>query len=103
MTTFAAISYNKKLSGEGKWEQTDEQQQQQPQRAFVATTQVIISSEGALIAITPYDYPQQQQHPLFEHTPVLDNNLNINAMMTLVTMITIKTEITKTKSAASVA
>ena len=60
-----------------------------------------ISSEGALIAITPYDYPQQ--HPLFEHTPVLDNNLNINAMMTLVTMITIKTEITKTKSAASVA
>ena len=60
-----------------------------------------VSSEGALIAITPYDYPQQ--HPLFEHTPVLDNNLNINAMMTLVTMITIKTEITKTKSAASVA
>ena len=58
----------------------------------------IVSSEGALIAITPFDYPQQ--HPLFEHTPVLDNNLNINA---LVTMITIKTEITKTKSAASVA
>ena len=62
---------------------------------------LFVSSEGALIAITPYDYPQQ--HPLFEHTPVLDNNLNINAMMTLVTMITIKTEITKTKSAASVA
>ena len=61
-----------------------------------------VSSEGALIAITPYDYPRRQQ-PLFEHTPVLDNNLNINAMMTLVTMITIKTEITKTKSAASVA
>ena len=39
-------------------------------------------------------------HPLFENTPVLDNNLNINAMMTLVTMITIETEITKTKSAA---
>ena len=32
--------------------------------------------------------------PLFEHTPVLDNNLNTNAVMTLVTMITIKTEIT---------
>ena len=29
----------------------------------------------------------QQQHPLFEHTPVLTNNLSINAMMTLVTMI----------------
>ena len=55
-----------------------------------------VSSEGALIAITPYDYT----HPLFEHTPVLDNNLNkINAMMTLVAMITIKTEITKTTSA----
>ena len=61
---------------------------------------MFVSSEGALIAITPYDYPQ---HPLFEHTPVLDNNLHINAMMTLVTMITIKNEITKTKSAASVA
>ena len=70
------------------------------ERTFVPRT-AIFSSEGALIAITPYDYPQQ--HPLFEHTPVLDNNLNINAMMTLVTMITIKTEITKTKSAASVA
>ena len=54
---------------------------------------VLVSSEGALIAITPYDYPQQ--HPLFEHTPVLDNNLNRNAMMTLVTMIIIKTEITE--------
>ena len=65
------------------------------------TSDRIFSSEGALIAITPYDYPQGK--PLFEHTPVLDNNLNINAMMTLVTMITIKTEITKTKSAASAA
>ena len=32
------------------------------------------SSEGALYVILPYDYPQQQQHPLFEHTPVLNNN-----------------------------
>ena len=47
---------------------------------------VIFSSEGALIAITPYDYPQGK--PLFEHTPVLDNNLNMIAMMTLVTIIT---------------
>ena len=36
---------------------------------------ILVSSEGALIAITPYDYPQQ--HPLFEDTPVLDNNLHI--------------------------
>ena len=53
----------------------------------------IVSSEGALIAITPYDYPQGR--PLFEHTPVLDNNLSINVTMTLVTMITIMTDITK--------
>ena len=46
---------------------------------------------------------RQAGKPLFEHTPVLDNNLNINAMMNLVAMITIKTEITKTKSAASAA
>ena len=43
------------------------------ERTIVPRT-VIFSSEGALIAITPYDYPA---HPLFEHTPVLDNNLNI--------------------------
>ena len=71
---------------------------------FNINLRALVSSEGALIAITPYDYPQRSTaRPLFEHTPVLDNNLNINAMMTLVTKITIKTEITKTKSAASVA
>ena len=59
---------------------------------FIGPNQsMFICSEGALIAITPYDYPQA--NPLFEHTPVLDNNLNINAMMTCVTMIIIKTEI----------
>ena len=31
----------------------------------------VISSEGALYVILPYDYPQR---PLFEHTPVLNNN-----------------------------
>ena len=31
----------------------------------------VISSEGALYVILPYDY---QAHPLFEHTPVLNNN-----------------------------
>ena len=54
------------------------------ERTIVPRT-VIFSSEGALIAITP----------LFEHTPVLDNNLSINAMLTLVTMITMMSEITK--------
>ena len=33
---------------------------------------MFISSEGALYVILPYDYPEQ--HPLFEHTPVLNNN-----------------------------
>ena len=47
-----------------------------------------VSSEGALIAIAPYDYPQQR--PLFELTPVLNNNLNINAMMTLVIKLRLK-------------
>ena len=43
----------------------------------VGEVMVIISSEGALVAIKPYDYPR---HPLFEHTPVLDNNFSINAI-----------------------
>ena len=34
---------------------------------------VIVSSEGALYVILPYDYPAAQR-PLFEHTPVLNNN-----------------------------
>ena len=44
------------------------------ERTFVPRT-AIFSSEGALIAITPYDYPQGR--PLFEHTPVLNNNFHI--------------------------
>ena len=32
---------------------------------------ILISSEGALYVILPYDY---QAHPLFEHTPVLNGN-----------------------------
>ena len=34
---------------------------------------VVVSSEGALYVILPYDYPAQR-HPLFEHTPVLNDN-----------------------------
>ena len=41
------------------------------------------------LAVPPYDYP-----PLFEHTPVFDNNFSINAMKTLVTMITMIAKIT---------
>ena len=32
---------------------------------------IVFSSEGALYVILPYDYPAA---PLFEHTPVLNNN-----------------------------
>ena len=34
---------------------------------------VVFSSEGALYVILPYDYPAAAR-PLFEHTPVLNNN-----------------------------
>ena len=54
---------------------------------------IVISSEGALYVILPYDYPAQR--PLFEHTPVLNNNLSIDAMMTLLTMISMMTKITE--------
>ena len=33
----------------------------------------VVSSEGALYVILPYDYPAAA-HPLFEHTPVLNDN-----------------------------
>ena len=36
---------------------------------------IFVSSEGALYVILPYDY--QAQHPLFEHTPVLNQSINI--------------------------
>ena len=50
------------------------------------------NSEGAIYVIMPYDYPAQ---PLFEHTPVLNNNFEYYAMMTLLTMISMMTKITK--------
>ena len=36
---------------------------------------LFVSSEGALYVILPYDYPAAA-HPLFEHTPVLNNNFD---------------------------
>ena len=43
------------------------------ERTIVPRT-VIFSSEGALYVILPYDYPAAAARPLFEHTPVLNNN-----------------------------
>ena len=58
-------------------------------------TRLLISSEGALYVILPYDYPAQQRaHFLTTHRS-LTTTLSINAMMTLVTMISIMTKITK--------
>ena len=37
---------------------------------------IIVSSEGALIAIATYDYPAEATQPLFENTLVLNNNFN---------------------------
>ena len=37
---------------------------------------IIVSSEGALIAIATYDYPAAATQPLFENTLVLNNNFN---------------------------
>ena len=63
-------------------------------KQFTYIVFTFVSSEGALYVILPYDY-QAAARPLFEHTPVLNNNLSINAMMTLVTMISMMTKITK--------
>ena len=36
--------------------------------------ELFVSSEGALYVILPYDYPAAAARPLFEHTPVLNDN-----------------------------
>ena len=78
-----------KLKMEEKYEKYEKYKSENGEKA----RRHVVSSEGALIAITPYDYPQGR--PLFEHTPALDNNLNIIAMMTLVTIISMINKITK--------
>ena len=75
------------VSPEKSWHESDP-----PPFWVVAKIAAVVSSEGALVAVPPYDYTQQR--PLFEHTPVLDNNFSINAMKTLVTMITMIAKIT---------
>ena len=54
---------------------------------------LLVSSEGALIAITPYDYPAAATFWAF--TGPRQQLAAHNAMMTLVTLITIMTEINK--------
>ena len=44
------------------------------QVSFPIISCYIVSSEGALYVILPYDYPAAAARPLFEHTPVLNNN-----------------------------
>ena len=53
-----------------------------------------ISSEGALYVILPYDYPQRgSTHFLNTHRSLI-TTLSIDAVMTLLTVISMKTEIT---------
>ena len=54
-----------------------------------------ISSEGALYVILPYDYPvQRSSHFLNTHRSLL-TTLSIDAVMTLLTVISMKTKITE--------
>ena len=56
--------------------------------------ELLVSSEGALYVILPYDYPAQQRaHFLNTHWSLI-TTWSINAMMTLVTMISIMTKFT---------
>ena len=58
-------------------------------------SQVVVSSEGALYVIMPYDYPAAQRtHFLNTHRSLM-TTLSNNAMMTLVTVITMMTKTTK--------
>ena len=55
----------------------------------------LISSEGALYVIMPYDYPAQRStHFLNTHRSLI-TTLIINAVMTLLTVISMKTKITE--------
>ena len=56
----------------------------------------IFSSEGALYVILPYDYPaaQQRTHFLNTHRSLI-TTLSIVAVMTLLTVISMKTKINK--------
>ena len=55
----------------------------------------VISSEGVLIAIVPYDYTAaQRSHFLRTHRSLI-TTLSINVMMTLVTKMTMITMMTK--------
>ena len=57
---------------------------------------IVISSEGALYVILPYDYPaaQRSTHFLNIHRSLI-TTLSIDAVMTLLTVISMKTKITK--------
>ena len=62
-------------------------------RVQVSLTDVV-SSEGALYVILPYDYPQRSTHFLNTHRSLI-TTLSIDAVMTLLTVIYMKTKITK--------
>ena len=56
---------------------------------------VVVSSEGALYVILPYDYPQRSGTHFLNTHRSLTTTLSIDAVMTLLTVISMKTKITK--------
>ena len=54
-----------------------------------------ISSEGALYVILPYDYPARSGTHFLNTHRSLTTTLSIDALMTLLTVISMKTKITK--------
>ena len=55
----------------------------------------VISSEGALYVILPYDYPQRSGTHFLNTHRSLTTTLSIDAVMTLLTVISMKTKITE--------
>ena len=58
-------------------------------------TQGIVSSEGALYVILPYDYPQRGSTHFLNTHRSLTTTLSIDAVMTLLTVISMMTKITE--------
>ena len=56
---------------------------------------LFVSSEGALYVILPYDYPQRGSTHFLNTHRSLTTTLSIDAVMTLLTVISMKTNITK--------
>ena len=59
------------------------------------TSSHVFSSEGALYVILPYDYPARSGTHFLNTHRSLTTTLSIDALMTLLTVISMKTKITE--------